>query len=128
MPSDELTELIRSQQGLVSLAQVRGFGLSRQWVRRREAREWRFVLPGVLTTSPAELLPGQRLVAALLYAGPGALLSSTTAAAWHGVLSAHADRAVRVQVPAARRPPGAGFVVVRRTTRPDDRPWTRGPP
>jgi hypothetical protein len=69
----------------------------------------------------------QRLVAAQLYAGPGAVLSGSTAAAWHGVAAARSDRRVLVEVPLTRAPRGAGYVKVRRTSIPERAPWIRGP-
>ncbi len=125
--TDEVTALIAAQSGVVSVRQLRACGLSDRDIRRGEAYGWRFVLPGVVCVGGTELATGQRLVAARLYAGDGALLASVTAAAWHGVLGAAGRRAVHVLVPAARKPPSTGFVVVRRTTRPDRQPWSRGP-
>lgn len=124
--AEQLSALITAQRGIVSMSQLRALGLTRQAVRRREARGWRFVLPGVLCVGPGELTQGQRLVAAQLFAGRHAVLASRTAAAWHGVLSA-VHPAVYVLVQADRDPGSAGFVIVRRTTRPDPKPWSRGP-
>ncbi|MFI7587841.1 hypothetical protein ACIB24_12275 [Spongisporangium articulatum] len=87
-------------------------------MRRRLARDWRAPLPGVVATFTGAPTPRQRLIAAQLYAGPEAIIGSTTAAAWHGVEAARADP-VRLFVPRSSSSRRAGFAVVTRTTRAD---------
>jgi hypothetical protein len=65
--------------------------------------------------------------AAQLYAGTGAVLTGRAAASWHAVTATHGWTRVDVEVDARRRPASAGFVVVRRTTRPEPFPWDRPP-
>lgn len=127
MDRASLDDVLVRQNGLASRAQLRLLGLSNAAVRRATARrEWRVILPGVVSTGPGELTARQRLVAALLLAGDDAVLASTTAAAWHGV-SAASDPRVHVDVPWSRNVRGAGFVVVHRTRWPDLAPWRRPP-
>ena len=126
-PVDEkrLHDLLADTDGLLTWRRAAELGLSRSAVRGALATRWRFVLPGVMATTTAALTRRQEMVAALLLAGPGSVIASQTAAEWHGVTAA-ADRGVHVLVPAERRPAAHGFVVVRRTYRPDPNPWHRG--
>jgi hypothetical protein len=121
-----VTEVFRAQAGLASTAQLQAAGVTRSALRARARREWCFVLPRVISQSRAPLDDHQRLVAALLFAGESAVLASHTAAAWHGVHSSVLDRAVRVAIPAHRSVRSHGFVLVRRTSRPDAAAWVRG--
>jgi hypothetical protein len=123
----DLPGLLDEQMGLVSVAQLLDSGLTRSAVRARLRREWCYVLPRVISTTRGALTEDQRLVAALLFAGEGAVVASLTAATWHGVRAARLDRLVRVVIPANRHVRGTGFVVVTRTTRPDAGTWARGP-
>jgi hypothetical protein len=122
-----LTALLSAQHGLISRSQLATSGISRAAVRWRVERTWRVVLPGVVATFTTPLNPFQRLIAAQLYAGPTAFVSSWTAAGWHGVEAARQSPMIRMTVPeplAARR---SGWVIVKRTTRPDLTAWDRGP-
>jgi hypothetical protein len=125
--SDGADHLLRAQTGLATVSQLLALGMSRSAIRTRLRRDWMFVLPRVVASSRRPLDDHQRLVAALLFAGPDAVIGSLTAAAWHGVEAARTDRKVRLLVPASRRLVPQGFVVVRRTRRPDDRSWSRPP-
>ncbi len=127
MAETELDQLLRLQRGLVSFSQLADTGVSRVQVRHQLTRGWRMVLPKVVATSPGGLDSTQRLVAALLYAGEGAVIGGATAAAWHGVTSAGAAGPVHVEVPHARKPADAGFVVIRRTRASDQHAWSRPP-
>lgn len=126
MPAPELAALLRLQQGLATRVQLREHGVSEDSLRWRIGRTWRLVLPGVVATFTGRLDGRQRPVAAQLYAGPGAVLSSWTAASWHGVESARAPQ-LRVAVPQSRSSRRCGFVVVTRTSRHDAHPWNRPP-
>ena len=123
----ELLDLLQAQAGLVSRAQLTAIGVTASTVRWRLRRHWRAVMPGVIATFTGALDPYQRLVAAQLFAGPSAVISSWTAAAWHGVESARVSPILRLTVlePLATR--RSGSVLVSRSTRPDPAPWNRGP-
>jgi hypothetical protein len=125
MDDEHLRGLLVDTEGLLTWPLASALGLSRSAVRWALRRRWRFVLPGVMVTTPGALTRRQELVAALLMAGPDSMLASLTAAEWHGVTSA-AEPGVRVLVPAARHPTSHGLVVVRRSHRPDPAPWHRG--
>lgn len=107
------------QRGLVTVRQLRDAGVTPDALRWRIGRTWRLVLPRVVAVAGVGLDPTQRMIAALLYAGPGAVITSSAAAAWYGVTAAGGLPRITVEVPVRRGPGGAGFVVVRRTVRPD---------
>jgi hypothetical protein len=107
------------QYGLATMQQLLDAGATRAQIRSRLAEFWRVVLPGVVAETPRAPETRQRLVAALLYAGPGSMLASCTAAAYHGIRAAGTDRRVLVDVPHHRRVRSQAFVVIRRTRRPD---------
>jgi hypothetical protein len=120
--TDPVDALFRRQDGLASVAQLVALDVPADAVRRRvRAGHWRLVLPRVVCRDARPLDAGQRLVAACLLAGPDSAISSWTAAAWHGIRAASADRRVSVAVPVERFVRGQAFVVVRRTSRPDPR-------
>ena len=123
----ELQQVAETQRGVVSRRQLREAGVSDDTVRWALGRTARLVLPGVVALFTGALDAGQRLVAACLLGGPDAVLASLTAARWHGLVECPEDGVVRLLVPHAQAPRRVGFVVVRRTTRPDPRPWSRGP-
>ncbi|WP_143448800.1 hypothetical protein [Kineosporia sp. A_224] len=127
MTTDPVARLLAAQAGLATRAQLTTAGLSRSALAWRLGRDWRLVLPRVVAAQRGPLSERQRLVAALLYAGPGAALTSLAAAAWHGVTCVPPQHPVHVLVPQNRGPLSSSFVVVRRTTRPDPHPFRRGP-
>lgn len=125
--SDELEALLVRQHGLAARSQLQAVGVTRAALQWRLTRDWRLVLPGVVATFTGALDPVQHLTSAQLYGGPQAVLSSWTAAGWHGVEAARGMAVIRLTVPerlAARR---TGTVMVTRTSRPDTASWERGP-
>jgi hypothetical protein len=117
MPIDSIRilKLAERQWGLVTRAQLKrsGFGdatISR-WVRTGRLQR---LYPRVYVVGHRVLTTEGRLVASLLYAGPGAALSHASAANWWGLLS-HLPRSIHVCAPQRRRwVPG---VYVHRTRR-----------
>jgi hypothetical protein len=85
------------------------------------------VLRGVILLGNGLPDERQRLVAALLYAGPGSWLAGTTAAALHGVPGCQLCRPVRVLVAAPRRARDHAWASIRNTTLVDERIHERGP-
>ncbi|NIZ92672.1 hypothetical protein [Kineococcus rubinsiae] len=124
---DSLRVVLQQQDGLVTTAQVLGAGVPRGQLRWALERRWQLVHRGVVVTTTGALTPHQRLVAAQLFAGEGAYLAATTAARWHGVESAGRDTVVRMTAAPGRESKASPGVLVRRTHRPDARPWRRGP-
>jgi len=102
-------------------------GLTRDAIRCRLGRTWQAVHPGVVATFTGGLDNHQRLIAAQLYAGPQAYLSSWTAAAWFGVESAREPSIIRFTVPAHLAARRSGQIQVSRSTRVDLGVQERGP-
>jgi hypothetical protein len=123
---DDLAQVARAQLGLLTRAQCQEAGLTVAELRWATGRTTRVVVRGVLALFTGALSDQQRLVAAALYAGPDAHLSGLSAVRWLGLGDVPDDRRVRFLVPANRSLRSSGFVVVRRTTRPDPHPWSRG--
>ena len=124
---DAVDDLFQRQAALATVGQLAASGVSRSALRARLRREWGFVLPRLVSGTRRPLDDQQRLVGALLFAGEGAVITSHTAAAWHGVRAAAVDRSVRVAIPSNRAVKSHGFVLVTRTERPDGTAWQRGP-
>lgn len=95
------------QAGIISREQALTAGLSRDAVDRRIAtRRWRPVHPRVYLAAGRPLDDEARLRAAVLWAGPGAVLSGAAASWWHGM---------------AESPPGTVVVIVGRRRQPRSR-------
>ena len=98
-----LGNLARHQSGVVSRSQALRAGLSVDMIRFRvSSGRWRQVHPGVYATFSGVPGRGPRLWAAVLSAGPGAMLSHETAAELHRLADQPADL-IRVTVPRERR-------------------------
>lgn len=98
-----LDELIRNQDRIVSRQQWLAAGGSVVGIRRHLRGNWRRLFPGVYATHPA---PASRVglsIAALLYAGSGALWSHATAAEQWGLLRPGDDDLVDLLIPRNRR-------------------------
>ena len=90
--------------GVVSRREVRGLGMSDGAIARAVARRALVRLyPGVYAVGHRVLRVEGRLRAALLYAGPGAVLSHTTAGWWWRMIAA-APRVIHLSAPVKRRP------------------------
>ncbi len=111
----EVSELARWQSGAMSRQQLLGAGLNPQTIFRRVERgRWQQLYRGVYAVFTGPPPRETWLWAAVLRAGPGAVLSHLTAAELHGLLDAPGD-AIFVTVPATRRVTTAGIIV--RTSR-----------
>ncbi|KAA0021951.1 hypothetical protein [Antrihabitans cavernicola] len=106
--------------GVIRVAELEGLGVARSTISARcqPGGPWRRVLPGVISLFTGYLTARQRSIAAVVYAGPGAMLSGRAALAEYGVGRHSGD--VQVLVSAGRRVQSAGFVVIERTTRMPD--------
>jgi hypothetical protein len=126
---DGLAELLDRQHSVVSRGQLLGLGMKdnvMQW-RVRAGGPWQTLLPGVylgLTGPPS--LP-QKEMAAMLYAGPGSLVTGPVALMHHGLRSPVVAEMVDVLVPMGRRRNDIGFVRLHRTARTPDRIFSSGP-
>ncbi|HVE73655.1 MAG TPA: type IV toxin-antitoxin system AbiEi family antitoxin domain-containing protein [Mycobacteriales bacterium] len=119
-PRDDarLQALVRAQDGLVTRRQALAHGWTRSALRHRvHSGRWQVLLPGVLQTTTGTPTHRQRRRAALLYAGPAAILAAETACAVHGLMDRPADAPIVVVVPHFLRVTAVRGVVVIRTTR-----------
>lgn len=101
--------LAAGQAGMISRAQVLGFGWTVARIRTQvRARRWQQVYAGVYATFTGPLPPRSRIWAAVLVAGPGAVVAGRAALWMHGVVD-DPGHVVRVLVPhgrAVRAPAG----------------------
>jgi len=113
-----VNELFEAQNGLATRAQLLALGVPASTIRYRERPQgpWRRVLKGTISDRIGSLTRWQRLRAALLFAGPGSLVTSF-AALWAYDIGLGTGFGVRVLLPHARRLKPDGFVVLTRTTR-----------
>jgi hypothetical protein len=106
LPAQLLPELrpawrlrLAEQHGVITMAQLRELGVTRYAVQASvDAGRWQHVLPRVYATYTGPLPRPALIAAALLYAGPAALLSHRTAAEEWGMLEP-AEGPVHVTVP-----------------------------
>ncbi len=120
--------LLQAQNGLMTQAQLEHAGVSRGVIRWNAGRTWRVVLPRTYLVGRDTPTPGQRHIAALLWAGRGAYLAGSTAAALYGLEHAGSrDGHIEVLVPAPKASRHNTFVTVRRTLVDDPGIQTRGP-
>ena len=124
-----LAELLEKQSSVVSRGQLLTLGMkdSAMQYRVRRGGPWQTLLPGVyLTVSGVPSLP-QKEVAALLYAGPGSLITGPIALMHHSIRSGSARDVIDVLVPVDRRRLSSGFARLHRTTRMPARASAAGP-
>ena len=122
-----LTALLEKQHGLLTREQARSRGLSSRAIdyRLRQAGPWQVLLPGVYQTWTGPAGPAHRQMAALLYAGPGSLITGSFALFGYGVRVPHTEL-VDVLVPAGRQRVSRAFVRLHRTTRMPAQAYTSG--
>lgn len=100
---EDVRDLLQRQSGVLTRAQALGNGMTRKQVEARLcSARWQRLHTGVYATFSGE--PGRRTVlwAAVLRAGPGAVLSYQTAAELHGLGETRAT-AIHVTVPSGHR-------------------------
>jgi hypothetical protein len=126
---DGLGELLDRQFSVVSRRQLLGLGMTDKAMqyRIRAGGPWQALLPGVYlgVTGTPNLL--QKEMAALLYAGPGSLITGPTALMHHGLRRPVTPEAIDVLLHARRQRHNTGFVRVHRTYRLPSRTATIGP-
>jgi hypothetical protein len=89
--------------------------LTERVVDTRLGRHWQVILPGVYATDMRPITDHDRLRAALLYAGPSAVLTDACALRVYGLPFVPDDEFARVLVPNEIQRSTRQFVVVRRT-------------
>jgi hypothetical protein len=94
--------------------------------RLRPGGPWHSVLPGVYIAATGRPTVGQEHMAAQLYAGPGSVITGSTALRSQRLRGGPSEL-VDVLVPAARQRRDAAFVRLHRTTRMPGQVWKFGP-
>ena len=94
--------------------------------RLRPGGLWRALLPGVYLAANGAPTTLQQEMAALLYAGPGSVITGPAALRSHHIKMRLTDT-IDVLVPASRQRRDTGFVTLHRTTRMPGRIWEAGP-
>jgi hypothetical protein len=120
-----VARLASRQWGRVSTGQLQALGVARAGIARWvQAGYLHCVVPRVYPVGHWARSPEADLASALLYAGPGAMLSHTTAAWWWGLID-QPPNATAVSTP--RRGWSSSSTDARRTPRPREcRPTGRG--
>jgi len=125
-----LQKLIRRQDSVVSRAQALRTGLSRHAIgyRLRDGGPWRLLLPGVYLTLPSVPTRAQRETAAILYAGPHALITGAAALRFYEFrqIPRHDINAIDILIPARFQRTSTGCVSVHRTSHMPSM-WVKGP-
>ncbi len=103
MRHDDLDQVIHNQDCVVSRQQWLMSGGSVAEIRRHLRGDWLTLYPGVYATRPARPSRIGRSIAALLYAGPGAMWSHATAAEQRGLLRPYDGDWIDVLIPGNRR-------------------------
>jgi hypothetical protein len=112
-----LDELIRQQCGVVSRQQVIACGLTPQYIRTQvSARRWQRLFRASYMTFTGQPPRESVLWAAVLCAGPGAVLSHESAAEVSGLVD-EAQTPIHVTLPIARRVTGLPGLVIHNTIR-----------
>src|SRR5580658_2849848 len=117
-PNKMFAELLHKQYLVFSRGQVAKCGITEDTLRwrTRPGGPWQRLLQGVYLACTGTPTADQRDMAALLFAGPGSVLTAWAAMRRLGMTVPQIS-AVDVLVPAARRRRGGGFVRVHRTNR-----------
>jgi hypothetical protein len=125
-----LQELIRQQDSVVSRAQALGAGLSRHAIgyRLRDGGPWRVLLPAVYLALPGAPTQAQWETAAVLYAGPHAMITGATALRFYefGQIPRRDGDVVDLLIPARFQRASTGCVRVHRTSHMPPM-WAKGP-
>lgn len=111
-------QLIAGRSGVVRLGELRDLGMPVRTIHHRvRAGRWSRLLPGVVLTASGSASHHQRLTAALVYAGAGAILTGPSALRLRGIRAAPRTEEIHVLIPHGRRQSSAEGVLVERTRR-----------
>src|SRR5215475_8774379 len=124
-----LSELLAKQDSVVSRGQLLSFGMTDNAMqyRLRRGGPWQTLLPGVYLGASGVPSLSQKEMAALLYAGPGSVVTGPMALMHHSIRSGFAVDIIDVLVPIGRQRASAGFVRLHRTARMPVRASSAGP-
>ena len=125
---DALDRLLLQQLDVIARSQALSVGVTDNALRHRlrPGGSWRGLLPGVYMAATGAPTTLQQEMAALLYAGPGSVITGSAALRCHHIRT-ELTEIVDVLVPAARQRRDTGFVKLHRTTRMPGRIWEAGP-
>jgi len=123
----ETAALVARQCAVATRRQLLEGGVTVSQLRWALGRRWRMLLPRVVLLEPGLPSTQQRLVAALLFAGPDSWLGGMTAAAVHELPGCTVAPPIQVLVPPHRTARAVAWVRVSRSYLLDERIVTRGP-
>ena len=125
---DALARTLDHQLGVITRRQAVAVGLTKHALRHRLRRggSWQGLLPGVYLAATGSPTRIQQEMAAMLYAGPGSVITGLAAVRQHDIRGPVTEF-VDVLIPASRRRQDADFVQLHRTTRLPARVWQLGP-
>jgi hypothetical protein len=105
--------------GVVRAADLEELGVPQPTIYRRCRANgpWRRLLPGVILLSNGEPTATQLVAAALVFGGPGSMVTGLWAGRRYGISPGPAPDSVHLLVPMGRQIRAAGFVVPERTIR-----------
>ncbi|WP_229908140.1 hypothetical protein [Amycolatopsis oliviviridis] len=111
--------LITTGSPVVTAKQLEAIGMARSTISRRcePGGRWRILLPGVVLLENGEPTSEQKILAALLHAGGGSILTGVHALARYGLHNLPATDEVHVLVPGNRSTASSGFVHIERSRR-----------
>jgi hypothetical protein len=126
---DGLDELLEKQLSVASRGQLLRLGMADYAMQYRVRRggPWQALLPGVYLTVSGTPSHRQKEMAALLYAGPGSLITGPVALLHHSIRSEPNLDVIDVLVPIERQRSSAGFARLHRTARMPARISSSGP-
>ena len=115
---DLLARTLAAQDQVITRRQALACGIPRNTVSFwcRPGGKWQKLLPGVYLAATGKPTSEQRLVAAVLYAGPQAVITGPAALRLHRLRAPGPDL-IDVLIPHAARRQSAGFVRIHRTVR-----------
>jgi len=115
---ERLGDLLRHQYDVIARRQAHRYGPTEAKLRHRLRADgpWQKILPGVYSTRTGVVTQEQRQMAALLYAGPGAVLTGAWAVRRYHLECTGLNEA-DILVPAKSRVQGYGWVRIQHTTR-----------
>jgi hypothetical protein len=123
-----LARTLDQQLEVITRKQAVAVGLTKHALRHRlrVGGPWQGLLPGVYLAATGSPTRIQQEMAAMLYAGPGSVITGLAAVRQHHIRGPVTE-SVDVLIPASRRRRDADFVQLHRTTRLPTRVWQLGP-
>lgn len=108
-----------SRFGVIKVATLERLGMPQQTAYRRckPGQPWQRPLPGVVILGNAPPTRRQLVEAALLYAGPEAIVTGLAACRLHGLRASSDETTVHLLIPHGQRAKSSEYVIVERTIR-----------